>query len=105
MLTTNVTDACEEMSIAAAHIEHMDLDAAMDVSDDRSLSADSRSAKTKDLVSTAILECVRVDRVGALRMLEAYRKKWLAIMDNYDTEKIETLDEYFESRANNGGMG
>ncbi|ELQ39348.1 geranylgeranyl pyrophosphate synthetase [Pyricularia oryzae] len=98
-------DACEEMSIAAAHIEHMDLDAAMDVSDDRSLSADSRSAKTKDLVSTAILECVRVDRVGALRMLEAYRKKWLAIMENYDTEKIETLDEYFESRANNGGMG
>ncbi|TLD17916.1 uncharacterized protein PgNI_00691 [Pyricularia grisea] len=98
-------DACEEMSIAAAHIEHMDLDAAMDVSDARSLSADSRSAKTKDLVSNAILECVRVDRVGALRMLEAYRKKWLAIMETYDTEKIETLDEYFESRANNGGMG
>ncbi|TLS26487.1 hypothetical protein PpBr36_04268 [Pyricularia pennisetigena] len=98
-------DACEEMSIAAAQIEHMDLDAAMDVSDARNLSADSRSAKTKDLVSTAILECVQVDRVGGLRMLEAYRKKWLAIMETYDTEKIETLDEYFESRANNGGMG
>ncbi|KAK1985685.1 geranylgeranyl pyrophosphate synthase [Colletotrichum cereale] len=98
-------DACEEMSIAAAHAEHLDLDAAMDVEDNRSLSNDSRSAKTKDLVSMAILECVKVDRVGALRMLEAYRKKWLAIMETYNTEEIDNLDDYFFSRANNGGMG
>ncbi|KZL76602.1 geranylgeranyl pyrophosphate synthetase [Colletotrichum incanum] len=98
-------DACEEMSIAAAHAEHLDLDAAMDVEDNRSLSNDSRSAKTKELVSMAILECVKVDRVGALRMLEAYRKKWLAIMETYNTEEIDNLDDYFFSRANNGGMG
>ncbi|GKT94804.1 geranylgeranyl pyrophosphate synthetase [Colletotrichum tofieldiae] len=93
------------MSIAAAHAEHLDLDAAMDVEDNRSLSNDSRSAKTKELVSMAILECVKVDRVGALRMLEAYRKKWLAIMETYNTEEIDNLDDYFFSRANNGGMG
>ncbi|WQF89954.1 Putative polyprenyl synthetase, isoprenoid synthase domain superfamily [Colletotrichum destructivum] len=98
-------DACEEMTIAAAHAEHLDLDAAMDVEDNRSLSNDSRSAKTKELVSMAILECVKVDRVGALRMLEAYRKKWLAIMETYNTEEIDNLDDYFFSRANNGGMG
>ncbi|OLN97949.1 Fusicoccadiene synthase 1 [Colletotrichum chlorophyti] len=98
-------DACEEMSIAAAHAEHLDLDAAMDVNDVRALSSDSRSAKTKELVSMAILECVKVDRIGALRMLEAYRKKWLAIMETYNTEEIDNLDEYFFSRANNGGMG
>ncbi|RYO81434.1 hypothetical protein DL762_007106 [Monosporascus cannonballus] len=98
-------DACEEMSIAAAHAEHLDLDAAMDVEDARALSSDSRSAKTKDLVSMAILECIKVDRVGALRMLTAYRKKWLAIMETYDTEEIDNLDDYFFSRANNGGMG
>ncbi|GJD03535.1 geranylgeranyl pyrophosphate synthase [Colletotrichum higginsianum] len=98
-------DACEEMTIAAAHAEHLDLDAAMDVEDNRSLSNDSRSAKTKELVSMAILECVKVDRVGALRMLEAYRKKWLAIMETYNTDEIDNLDDYFFSRANNGGMG
>ncbi|KAL0940030.1 Fusicoccadiene synthase 1 [Colletotrichum truncatum] len=98
-------DACEEMSIAAAHEEHLDLDAAMDVNDSRRLSSDSRSAKTKELVSMAILECLKVDRVGALRMLEAYRKQWLAVMETYNTEEIDSLDEYFTSRANNGGMG
>ncbi|TLD27232.1 hypothetical protein PspLS_04944 [Pyricularia sp. CBS 133598] len=98
-------DACEEMSTVAAHAEHLDLDAAMDLSDSRVLDVDSRSAKTKDLVSTAILECIRVDRVCALRMLKACRKKWLTIMETYDMDKIDNLDEYFESRANNGGMG
>lgn len=93
------------MSIAAAHAEHLDLDAAMDVHDTRSLSSDSRSAKTKELVSTAILESIQIDRVGAMRMLEAYRKKWLAIMETYDTDQINDLDEYFFTRANNGGMG
>lgn len=91
--------------MADAHVEHLDLDAAMDVDDTRSLNADSRSAKTKALVSKAILECMKLDRVCATRMLDAYRKKWLAIMETYDTETITTLDEYFFCRANNGGMG
>lgn len=93
------------MTIADAHAEHLDLDAAMDVDDGRSLTRNSRSAKTKELVSNAILECVQVDRTGALRMLEAYRKKWLSIMETYNSDEIKTLDEYFASRANNGGMG
>nr|USS30768.1 BFT [Cytospora schulzeri] len=98
-------DACEEMPIAAAHQEHLDLDAAMDVEDRRELSSDSRSLRTKQLISNAVLECIKVDRVGAMRMLEAYRKKWLRIMETYNTEEINTVEDYFLARANNGGMG
>lgn len=93
------------MSIAAANAEHLDLDAAMDFQDNRSLSTDSRSVKTKALVSTAILQCIKADRPGAMMMLEAYRKKWLSIMEHHNTEEIKDLDEYFLSRARNGGMG
>jgi len=101
----SLVDICEEMTMVTANAEHLDLDAAMDVEDNRLLNIDSRSAKTKEIVSTAILECIRVDRVGALRMLEAYRKKWLAIMETYNTDEIDNLDDYFFYRANNGGMG
>ncbi|KAK7726171.1 hypothetical protein SLS63_007685 [Diaporthe eres] len=97
--------ACEEMSIAAAHEEHLDMEAAMDVDDNRALDSDSRSLKTKHLVSTAVLECMKVDREGAMRMLEAYRKKWLQIMETYNTEEINNVEDYFFARANNGGMG
>lgn len=93
------------MSIAAAHEEHLDMEAAMDVEDDRALDSDSRSLKTKHLVSTAVLECMKVDREGAMRMLEAYRKKWLQIMETYNTEEINNVEDYFFARANNGGMG
>jgi hypothetical protein len=93
------------MSIDAAHQEHLDLEAAMDDEDQRALSSDSRSLKTKHLVSTAVLECMKLDRVGAMRMLEAYRKKWLQIMETYNTEEIDNVPDYFLARANNGGMG
>ncbi|KAK7702273.1 hypothetical protein SLS64_009851 [Diaporthe eres] len=101
----NWGNACEEMSIAAAHEEHLDMEAAMDVDDNRALDSDSRSLKTKHLVSTAVLECMKVDREGAMRMLEAYRKKWLQIMETYNTEEINNVEDYFFARANNGGMG
>ncbi|TLD13740.1 uncharacterized protein PgNI_03792 [Pyricularia grisea] len=62
--------------------------------------------KLNILLSNIILECIKVDRVGALRMLEAYRKRWLAITETYETtDKIDNLDEYLESRANNSVMG
>ena len=76
VLTTPI-DACEEMGIDDAHQEHLDMEAAMDVEDIRTLSSDSRSLKTKQLISAAVLECIKVDREGALRMLEAYRKKYV----------------------------
>ncbi|KAI6274910.1 hypothetical protein MCOR21_010268 [Pyricularia oryzae] len=98
-------DVCEEMPIVAAHAEHLDLYEAMNFSDSRVLDLGSQSTKIKDLVSTVILECMRVDRVCALRMLEAYRKRWQAIIETRDTDKIESLEEYLESRANNGSMG
>ncbi|KAF1979080.1 geranylgeranyl pyrophosphate synthetase [Bimuria novae-zelandiae CBS 107.79] len=98
-------DACEEMGIDDAHQEHLDMEAAMDVEDVRTFSSDSRSLKTKQLISAAVLECIKVDREGALRMLEAYRKKWLRIMETYNTEEINNVPEYFLARANNGGMG
>lgn len=93
------------MSIAEAHQEHLDLDAAIDVEDERALDHDSRSLRTKHLISAAVLECIKVDRVGALRMLEAYRKKWLRIMETYDSDEINNVEDYFLARANNGGMG
>lgn len=48
---------------------------------------------------------MKVDREGAMRMLEAYRKKWLQIMETYNTEEINNVEDYFFARANNGGMG
>lgn len=93
------------MPMVAAHAEHLDLYEAMNFSDSRVLDLGSQSTKIKDLVSTVILECMRVDRVCALRMLEAYRKRWQAIIETRDTDKIESLEEYLESRANNGSMG
>ena len=48
---------------------------------------------------------VQVDREGAMRMLEAYRKKWLQIMETYNTKEINNVEDYFFARANNGGMG
>ncbi|KAH8846756.1 hypothetical protein MCOR07_007929 [Pyricularia oryzae] len=98
-------DACEEMTMASAHEEHLDLAGAMDVEDKRMLSKDSRSLRTKQLVSKAVLECIKIDRQGAMRMLEAYRKKWLRIMETYNTDEIDGIDDYFLARANNGGMG
>lgn len=65
------------MGIDDAHQEHLDMEAAMDVDDARTLNKDSRSLKTKQLISAAVLECIKVDRSGALRMLEAYRKKYV----------------------------
>jgi ophiobolin F synthase len=93
------------MGIVEAHQEHLDMEAAMDVEDARTLSSSSRSLKTKQLVSAAVLECIKVDSEGALRMLEAYRKKWLQVMETYNTETIDNIPEYFLARANNGGMG
>ncbi|KAI6383223.1 hypothetical protein MCOR25_000144 [Pyricularia grisea] len=98
-------DACEEMTMVSAHEEHLDLAGAMDMEDKRILSEDSRSLRTKQLVSKAVLECIKIDREGAMRMLEAYRKKWLRIMETYNTDEIHGIDEYFLARANNGGMG
>lgn len=68
------------MGIDDAHQEHLDMEAAMDVDDVRTLSGDSRSLKTKQLISAAVLECIKVDREGALRMLEAYRKKYVTLV-------------------------
>jgi hypothetical protein len=76
------TDACEEMGIDDAHQEHLDMEAAMDVEDARTFAKDSRSLKTKQLISAAVLECIKVDRAGALRMLEAYRKKYVYYRGN-----------------------
>jgi hypothetical protein len=93
------------MSIAADHAKHLDMEAAMDVEDHRALDSDSRSLKTKHLVSAAALECIKVGREGAMRMLEAYRKKWRQIMETHNTEEINNVEDYFFARANNGGMG
>ncbi|TLS25455.1 hypothetical protein PpBr36_06851 [Pyricularia pennisetigena] len=98
-------DACEEMPIATAHEEHLDMADAMNIEDERVLSSSSRLMKMKQLICRAILECMEIDREGALRMVEAYRKKWLGIMETYNTDEIHQADEYLLARANNGGMG
>jgi ophiobolin F synthase len=112
LITNPPTDACEELPIAAAHHLHLDLAAAMDVEHSdtdsdayRALDSDTRSLRTKQLVSAAVLECIKVDRAGAMRMLDAYRKKWLRIMETYNTEEIGDVEGYFGARAGNGGMG
>ncbi len=61
--------------------------------------------KTKNLVSQALLECIKLGNKQSKVMLEAYRKKWLAVMGHPNTDHIQTLDEYFLHRALNGGMG
>ncbi|KAK2047295.1 terpenoid synthase [Colletotrichum somersetense] len=65
----------------------------------------SRSVRIKNLISSAVLECIKVDRAGAMRMVEAYSRKWLRVMETYNTDEIDGVDEYFAARANNGGMG
>ncbi|KAK2016512.1 terpenoid synthase [Colletotrichum eremochloae] len=101
-------DACEEISISAAHQEHLDFADAMEVRDGEAKSRGndhSHSVRIKNLISTAVLECIKVDRAGAMRMLEAYGKKWLRVMETYKSNEIDNIDDYFEARANNGGMG
>ncbi|KAK1955891.1 geranylgeranyl pyrophosphate synthetase [Colletotrichum sublineola] len=101
-------DACEEISISAAHQEHLDFADAMEVRDGEAKSRGndhSHSVRIKNLISTAVLECIKVDRAGAMCMLEAYGKKWLRVMETYKSNEIDNIDDYFEARANNGGMG
>ncbi|KAK2000206.1 terpenoid synthase [Colletotrichum falcatum] len=101
-------DACEEISISAAQQEHLDFADAMEVQTREAhsrLPGHSRSARIKNLMSSAVLECIKIDRAGAMRMVEAYSKKWLRVMETYNTDEIDGVDEYFAARANNGGMG
>ncbi|KAK1570067.1 isoprenoid synthase domain-containing protein [Colletotrichum navitas] len=102
------SDACEEISISAAQQEHLDFADAMEIRSGETESRPNshpRSVRIKNLISNAVLECINVDRAGAMRMLEAYSRKWLRVMETYKTDKIDDIDMYFEARANNGGMG
>lgn len=95
------------MTAEEAHQEHLDLDAALDTSDERKLLAGSKSSKTKNLVSQVLLECMKLDHQQSMGMLEAYRKKWLSVMDRpeVDPNNLKTLTDFFEHRSLNGGMG
>ncbi|KAK1974967.1 geranylgeranyl pyrophosphate synthetase [Colletotrichum cereale] len=101
-------DACEEISISAAQQKHLEFAEAMEVQARETqcrFDGHSRSVRIKNLISNAVLECIKVDRAGAMRMVEAYSRKWLRVMETYNTDEIDNVDDYFTARANNGGMG
>ena len=93
------------MTFEDAVAEHDDLDSALDFEDKRTLRKESRSAKTKKLASQVLLECVKLDQKQSIVMIDFYRKAWLAVMEHPNTDRIQTLDEYFFHRDRNIGIG
>ncbi|KAK8076346.1 Ophiobolin F synthase [Apiospora phragmitis] len=97
-------DKGEGLSIDDAKAENDELHAALDPSDQRSLTPDSRAMKTKKLVSQCILECVKLDHELGLNMLAAFRDVWLAISEKNSDKEAQTIEEYLQYRSENGGM-
>ncbi|KAL0936244.1 geranylgeranyl pyrophosphate synthase [Colletotrichum truncatum] len=100
-------DLCDELPYEEALKEHSTLSAAMELNTEGprpcTKSAD-RSMKMKRYLSKCLLEAMEIDRPRALRMINAYRSKWLDVMESRDVNEIESLEEYLSFRNLNGGM-
>lgn len=101
---TVVPDTSEEMKLEDAVGEHNDFGAALDINDARVLKQGSKSDKLKKLVAGFLVDAMNIDQVKGAIMVDAYRSKWLAIMDKTHPEEFVSLDAYLAFRRDNGGM-
>jgi hypothetical protein len=57
----------------------------------------------KRIGAQLLLEAINVDRECGLRMLELYRKEWVAVVEKPRSNDFASLAEYYEYRENNFG--
>lgn len=92
------------MKVEDAIVEHNDLGAALDLNDERVLQKGSKSDRLKKLVAKFLVDAMNIDREKGAAMVDAYRTKWLAIMEKENPEEFVSLDAYLHFRRDNGGM-
>ncbi|KAJ5026979.1 geranylgeranyl pyrophosphate synthase [Bipolaris maydis] len=97
-------DNTEAMSSDLANQEHKVLSAALNGSDNSSIPGGSRSQKIKNLAAQFLLEAMSIDYEKGTRMIKAYRKKWLEVMDSPPSDAFNDISSYLKFRMSNGGM-
>lgn len=104
ILTLACTDAAEEMDTETALVSHDGMAQAMDLQLQEKDLKDSKSLQLKKMISPLLLDCIRIDREYGMNVVDSMNTKWLAVMEQPNTDEITTLDQYFAYRYGNIGL-